>query len=231
MWPLRRLDGSFINSPAKRILQYAIERGIIILEQRVIVWETFRHLYPDLAGLNWMYPIQQQGWCHCWYRRILPYDGLKVWFISPKNLGRVDIDFIVPFCHSRRRQQLWKIEHSLLGFILVSLALHIEVVHHSPTGVCHTELASNWILIAHTVHRDLQALGGPDWHRKGHLIYQGPNCSSSRWILNPVRFNSIWTPLIPVFIFPNRQVRNGDYPLCLERINLSAVGQAHLGCL
>ena len=162
MRPLKGLNGSFINSTTNSFLQDAIERGIIILEQQMILWETCCHLSLDWAGLNWMWLIKKQWRCHCWNFCILPNDVWKVWFTSPKILGRVDIDCIIPFRYSCRRQQIWNIERSLLGFILESLVLHIKVMHQSPTDFCLSELAPDWIVIAYNTQSNLQALERPD---------------------------------------------------------------------
>ena len=143
----------------------------------------------------------------------------------------MDVDCTISFCCSRRRQQRWNIGRSLLGFILENLALHIEVIYHSPTDVCHSEIAPDWIIIVYNAQSNLQALEGPDSHIKGHLTNQGPNWSSSLCILNPIRLLAIRTPLIPVVILPIRQVIEGGYTLRSEIINSSAVGQAHMGCV
>ena len=127
MHPLKRLDGSFKNSPANGFLLDTIKWGIIILEQRMVVWDTCRHIILDLSSLNWMWLIQQQGGFHFWHRRILPNDVLNIWFPSPKNLGCVEIDCIIPFRYSHRRQQLWNIRRSLFGLSLRALRFTLNL--------------------------------------------------------------------------------------------------------
>ena len=186
MHPMKRLDGSFINDPTNVFLQDSIEQIIIILEQQMVVWETCRHLGLDWSGLNWMWLIQQQGSCHRWHRHILPNDVWKVWFPSPKNLGCVYIDWIIPFCHSHRKQQIWNIGCSLLRFILERLALYIEVIHHILTDVTHSELACNWFVIVHNAQTIFRRLGDLPGTQKGTLSIKAPTeaLASVFWILS-----------------------------------------------